>query len=307
MHKEILVVGSVNMDMLLMTPRLPQPGETMFSEKYFFNPGGKGANQVVAVSKLGGRGVFAGKVGNDDFAVSLRRTLEEYGVCCDFLTVSHTSPSGFAVIMLEENGQNRIIVHPAANFDITKADIEVAFKRDYMGMIIQFEISPEIAIYACQKAREKGIPIIVDAGPPPSFSLEKIQGIEILTPNETETTAICGIELHTEGDYKNAAKIMAAQSGAKYVVLKLGAKGSCLYTNGEIRLFPAYDVKAVDSTAAGDAFTAAMAVQYLETGDIEKAITYATAAGALTVTKPGAQQSIPTKAEVEAFIRQSHK
>jgi len=301
----ILVVGSVNMDLLLMTSRLPKPGETMFSEKYFFNPGGKGGNQVVAASLLGGKSTFAGKVGNDSFADTLRKTLHENGVNTDFLSVSQTHPSGFAAIMLEENGQNRIIVHPAANSDLSKADMDQAFRRDYDGMIVQFEIPEEIVIYACNKANEKGIPAIVDAGPTLAFPLEKIHGIEILSPNETETAFMSRVELRDENDYKKAAQILAKRSGAKYVVLKLAEKGACIYSKGEIKIIPTYKVKAIDSTAAGDVFTAAMTIKYLKSGDIVEAVKYANAAGALTVTKAGAQQSIPTKEEVESFIQKA--
>jgi len=299
----ILVVGSVNMDLLLMTPRLPKPGETMFSEKYFFNPGGKGGNQVVAASLLGGNATFAGKVGNDSFADTLRQTLNDYGVNTDFLSVSQTR-SGFAAIMLEENGQNRIIVHPAANSDLSKADIDRAFEGDYDGMIVQFEIPEEIVIYACNKAKKRGIPAVVDAGPTLAFPLEKIHGIEILSPNETETAYMCGMELKSENDYKKAAQILSERSKAKYIVLKLGEKGACVYSNGEINIYPTHKVNAIDSTAAGDVFTAAMTIEYLKSGSIEAAVKYANAAGALAVTKAGAQQSIPSKQEVDSFLRE---
>jgi len=272
----------------------------MISEKYVFNPGGKGANQAAAISLLGGNSIFAGKVGSDSFGSMLRQALEGYGVCTDFLTVSKENQSGFAVIMLEEKGQNRIIVHRAANLDLTKADIDEAFKHSYDAMIIQFEISEEVIIHACKLAKSKGIPFIVDAGPAQAFPLEKIYGIDILSPNETETELLCDIKLNSPEDYLKASQIMAARSGAKHVVLKLGEQGSCLYTNGKIKLFPAHKVNAIDSTAAGDVFTAALTIQYLKSGDIEKAIQYANIAGALTVTKPGALQSIPNEDEVKA-------
>ena len=301
-NPRILVVGSINMDLLLMTKRLPKPGETMFSQDYFFNPGGKGANQVVAASLLGSSATFAGKVGNDNFADILRNTLQDYGVNTSFLSASEKNASGFAAILLEESGQNRIIVHPAANQDLTKSDIDKAFTCDYDGMIIQFEIPVDIVIYACKKAKEKGIPIAVDTGPAMDFPLEKLQGIEILSPNETEAAHMCGFELRCHEDYKKAAQILSERTCAKHIVLKLGEKGACIFTNGEINLIPAYNVKAVDATAAGDVFTAAMIVEYLKSADIAAAVQYANAAGALTVTKAGAQQSIPTGSEVARFI-----
>jgi len=204
--------------------------------------------------------------------------------------------------MLEEKGQNRIIIHQAANLDLCKADIDKAFKHNYDGMIIQFEIAAEIVIYACELAKAKGIPYVVDAGPAQGFPLEKIHGMDILSPNETETAFLSGVELLNHDDYLTAATIMQKRSGAKYIVLKLGEQGSCLYTDGKIKHFAAKKVDAIDSTAAGDVFTAALTIEYLKTGDIEKAIQYANIAGALTVTKPGALQSIPSKADVEMHI-----
>ena len=299
----ILVVGSINMDLLLLTSRLPRAGESMFSENYFFNPGGKGANQAVAASLLGCNTTFVGKVGDDNFADILQQSLNEYGVCTEFLKISPSQKTGFAVVMLEEGGQNRIIVHQAANKDLNKTDVDEAFNCDYDAVILQFEVPEEIVIYACKLAKEKRIPIVVDAGPPQDFPLEAISGADILSPNETEAAFMCGFDLNTENDYKKAAQILKERSRAKYIVLKLGEKGACLYTDGEIKLFPAHIVEAVDTTAAGDVFTAAMAVQYLKSGDIEEAIRYASIAGALTVTKTGAQQSIPRKDEVDNFMK----
>ena len=301
----ILVVGSINMDLLLLTSRLPQAGESMFSENYFFNPGGKGSNQAVAASLLGGNVTFAGKVGDDSFAGTLRQSLNKNKVNTDFLKVSDSQKTGFAVVMVEESGENRIIVHSAANGDMNKSDIEAAFKGDYDAVILQFEIPQETVIHASSLAKEKRIPVIVDAGPPQNFPLEEISEIDILSPNETEAAFMCGFELNTESDYKKAAQILKERSQAKHIVLKLGEKGACLYSGDDIKIFPGHKVKAVDTTAAGDVFTAAMAIQYLKSGDIEEAIRYANVAGALTVTKTGAQQSIPSKNEVDAFIEKS--
>lgn len=292
------------MDLLLMTPRLPLAGETMFSEDYFFNAGGKGANQAVAAARLGCAATFAGKVGNDDFGETLRRGLADYGVCTDFVATFTEKQTGFAVIILEENGQNRIIVHSSANMEITPADIDAAFRQNYDAMIIQFEIAEDIVVYACNLAKQRGVPFFVDAGPPQNFPLEKITGATVLSPNETEAAFMCGFSLENEDDYKKAAKILKQRSQAEHIVLKLGKNGACLYSadNGETKIFPSHEVKAVDTTAAGDVFTAAMTAQFLASGDIAKAIKYANVAGALTVTKAGAQQSIPQIADVAAFI-----
>lgn len=303
MKPKILVIGSINMDLLLLTPRMPKPGESMLSEKYQFGPGGKGANQAVATALLGGDTSFVCKVGSDAFGEQLRESLLAKGVSIEYTSASPGNQSGFGVIMLENGGNNRIITHLASNLDLNKADIDRAFTQHYDGMIIQFEIAEEMVIYACEQARARNIPYIVDAGPALEFPLEKITGMEILSPNETETTKLCGITLSTPESCKIAAELLTQRGGAKHIVLKMGEKGAIHYHKGEITHYPPCKVTAIDVTAAGDVFTAAMTVEYLRSGDMAKAITFANAAGALAVTKAGAQQSIPTAEEVTAFMK----
>lgn len=304
MHKRprILVIGSINMDLLLLTPRLPSIGETMLSEEYRFGPGGKGANQAVACAMLGGETSFVCKIGNDAFGEQLRKSLMDKDVITDYVTASPDKQSGFAVILLDEEGNNRIIVHLASNLDLSKRDIDQAFQQNYDGMLIQFEIAEEIVIYACELAKSKGIPFIVDTGPALNFPLEQIQGMEILSPNETETAALCGINPVSQADCIMAAEALARRSQAKHIVLKMGENGAFWYNNGITKRYPAHTIKAVDTTAAGDVFTAAMAVQYLQHGDMGRAIRYANAAGALTVTKAGAQESIPSVEDVVCLL-----
>jgi len=295
--KNILVVGSINMDLLLHTSRIPLPGETMLSEEYTFGPGGKGANQAVACALLGANTTFVCKIGSDDFGTQLKQGLINNGVDTSHVTVSPRN-SGFCVIMLED-GNNRLIVHLASNLDLTREDVDRAFASGaYDGMVIQFELAEDIVVHACEKARAAGVPVIVDTGPAINFPLERIAGMEILSPNETETAALCGITPTNPEECLQAAKLLAARSGAKHIVLKMGEKGAVHYHNGEITHYPARKVELVDATAAGDVFTAALAVQYLTHGDMKKAIEYANIAGALTVTKAGAQSSIPTGLEV---------
>jgi len=300
---KILAIGSINMDLLLLTPRIPVSGETMLSEKYQFGPGGKGANQAVAAAMQGGDVTFVCKIGNDPFGIQLRDSLVEKNVRTNHVSISPDNQSGFAVIMLDEGGNNRIIVHLASNLDLTKEDIDRAFSQNYDGMIIQFEIAEDIVIHACEQARKGGIPFIVDAGPALEFPLEKIHGMEILSPNETETATLCGIFPDSDENCKKAAEILAKRTNAKHIVLKLGEKGAVHYSNGQLTHYPAHKVNAVDTTAAGDVFTAAMTVKYLEHGDLPEAIKYANIAAALTVSKAGAQQSIPTVQEVMAVIK----
>jgi len=295
--KNILVIGSINMDLLLHTNRIPHPGETMLSEEYTFGPGGKGANQAVACALLGANTTFVCKIGSDDFGSQLKQGLINNGVDTSFVSVSPRN-SGFCVIMLEE-GNNRLIVHLASNLDLSREDVDASFARGkYDGMVIQFELAEDIVIYACEKARKAGIPIIVDTGPAINFPLERIAGMDILSPNETETAALCGITPTNMDECLQAAKLLTRRSNAKHIVLKLGEKGAAHYHNGEITHYPAHKVELVDATAAGDVFTAALAVQYLTHGDMKQAIEYANIAGALTVTKAGAQSSIPTASDI---------
>jgi ribokinase len=299
---KILVIGSINMDLLLLTPRMPRPGETLVSEKYQFSPGGKGANQAVACAMMGGNTTFVGKVGADSFGEQLRKALQNKNINTAFLGTSESNSTGFAVILLED-GNNRIISHLAANLDITRADLDHAFgQNSYDGMLINFEIAEDIVIYACEKAREKGIPFFVDAGPACQFPLESIPGAEIFSPNETETHSLTGITPANEKSYEEAAKILQTKTDAKHIVLKLGEHGAYHYHKHQGTCYPPHTVQAVDATAAGDVFTAAMLVQYLQHGDIAKSIRYANAAGALTVTRAGAQESIPTKSMVEEIL-----
>ena len=298
MKPKILVVGSINMDLLLLTPRIPLPGESMLSEKYQFGPGGKGANQAVACAMLGGDTSFVCKTGDDAFGKQLRESLVAKGIDIRHVSISPGRQSGFCVILLEEGGNNRLIIHRAANLDLCKADIDAAFMEDYDGMVIQFEIAEETVIYACELARKKNIPFIADAGPALDFPLEKIPGPEILSPNETETAALCGFTPVTDSEIAKAAEILQNRSSAKHIVLKMGEKGAIHYKDGKLTHFPAMKVKAADTTAAGDVFTGALAVKYLTHGDIARATEYANIAGALTVTKAGAQESIPTAEEV---------
>jgi len=303
MKPRILVVGSINMDLLMMVSRMPLPGESMLSEKYQFGPGGKGANQAVAAAQLGGDVTLACKVGDDEFGAQLKQSLINKDVCVEFVSTSPGNNSGFGVIMMEESGNNRIITHLAANRDLNKADIDLAFTRDYDGMIVQFEIIEDMVIYACEQARKRNIPFVVDAGPALNFPLEKISGMEILSPNETETQALCGITPIDKKSCMDAAQMLTKRTNAKHIVLKMGDKGAMHYHNGQIKHYASYKVEPVDVTAAGDVFTAAMTVRYLTGGDMDEAIRYANAAGALAVTKAGAQESVPCADEVSAFIK----
>ncbi len=300
----ILVVGSINMDLVLKTERMPRPGESFIGQQYHYIPGGKGANQAVAAARLGGQVTLSGRLGFDANGVRLKEYLESQRISTDFVAMDEKSQSGLAVIILDASGQNSIIVYPGANMDIQEGEVQRVFAECHCDVVmLQLEIPRNIVIESCRLAREKNIPAILDAGPAQTFPLEEVHGLEILTPNETETLALTGIECKTLADADRAARVLAERSGARAVVIKLGAQGALLFANRKTELFPGHRVEVVDTTAAGDAFTAAMVVKYVQTGDLAQAIRYGNLAGAVTVTRLGAQPSLPTDEEVAAFER----
>lgn len=298
----ILVVGSINMDLVIRCDKAPAGGETLLGESYTYIPGGKGANTAVAAARLGAEVTFAGKVGRDANGEILKNNLRNEGICTDFLGTDEKSGTGLAPIVVEKNGQNRIIVIAGANMTIEKADIQKAFEREYDAVMMQLEISQDIIIETCRIAKEKGVPVVLDAGPAQPFPLDKLVQLEILSPNETETLSLTGIEIESEADAKHAAEILQMKSNAKIIVIKMGGRGAYLYHNGTGKIYPSKKVEVVDTTAAGDAFTAALTFRYITTGDIEQAMIYANYVGALAVTKLGAQPSLPTAEEVEKFV-----
>lgn len=301
----ILVVGSINMDMVLKSERIPLGGETIFGESFLYIPGGKGANQGVAAARLGADVAFVGRVGRDSHGGVLKESLVKEGIFTGYIREDEESRTGLAVIMLEQTGQNRIIAFPGANMKIEKNDVFQAFENIYDAVMVQFEVPEDIVIETCSLALKKGIPVILDAGPASKFPLEELHGLELISPNETETYALTGIEIITLADAKKASQILKERSNAHIVVIKMGDKGAYIYMKDKGELIPSYKVRAVDTTAAGDAFTAALTIKYAKDRDIREAVKYANAVGALTVTKLGAQPSLPTGTEVECFIKQN--
>ena len=299
----ILVIGSLNMDLILKTERIPLVGESFLGKEYKYMPGGKGANRAVAAARLGSDVTFVGKIGKDSNGIELKNKMKLEGIKMDYLIEEKGLTTGLAVVILDNRGQNRILVYPGANMTINYKDISKAFEKEYDAVICELEIPIPIVIKTCKFAKERNIPFVLDPGPAQTFPLKKLKGLEIISPNETETLTLTGINICNLRMAKKAAKIIAGRTEAKYVIIKMGAKGALLYTDGKAKYFSAYKVKVIDTTAAGDAFTAALTFAYLQT-DIEKAINFANIVGALTVTKLGAQDSIPYLNEVENFMKE---
>ena len=302
--KKILTVSSANMDFVMSVKGIPQGGETQLEDgSYAFVPGGKGANSAVAVRRLGGDSVFCCRLGKDANGSILANIYKKEGLDTRFITVDPTAVTGLATIMVEPSGQNRIIIYPGANARMTNEDIESSFISRPDALLMQLEIPVDAVMHAAWTAQEKNIPIILDAGPAnPDFPLEDLPPLEIFSPNETETEIFTGINPSNPTNCLRAAMELQRKVIAKYYVIKLGDRGCYIYDGKYYHCLPAYSMNAVDTTAAGDAFTAALTLEYLRSGDIVRAGTYANIVGALAVSKKGALPSLPTDAMVNKFI-----
>jgi len=302
MSSTTIVAGSVNMDLVVRASRMPKEGESLIGSGFSMVPGGKGANQAVAAARLGSTTHFVGRVGSDVFGTSLRENLGSCGVNTDHL-IEDDGPTGVAMIIVNEVGQNSIVVALGANDEVRPDDLRRAAglfdEADFL--LLQLEIPLETVEAALDMARAAGVRSVLDAGPPRKLPVELVRKADILSPNETETAAMTGVEVVDPATAREAANKLL-DDGVETVVLKLGEQGSFVATREFEEHLPAYRIDAVDTTAAGDAFTAALAVALADGDDLVGAVRFANAAGAVAVTRFGAQPSMPTRDEVERFI-----
>lgn len=296
--KPIVVVGSINMDLVSLTPRAPLPGETVFGTDFKMYSGGKGANQAVATARLGYPSVMLGKVGDDIFGTQLLEILQRDGV--DISHVERTSaPTGTASIVVDERGENSIIVTPGANLEVTPEYLES--KRNILreaGIVLaQLEIPMATIRRLAEMCEEIGVPLMLDPAPAQALDAATLRRITWLTPNETEAAFYAGSS--TSAD-ETARALLAA--GVRNVILKCGQAGA-LIMNSDVRCnVSAFTVEAIDTTAAGDSFNGAFAVAQMRGLDMEESARYAAAAAALSVTRKGAQASLPTREELDRFL-----
>lgn len=299
--KNICVIGSLNMDLVVNVEKMPKAGQTLLGSNFKEVPGGKGANQAVAMARLNGKVTMIGKVGNDSFGETLVNSLKKDNVNTDYIQVEK-GPSGVALITVDKNAQNSIVVAPGANYKLTKEDIDKnidAIKNSDI-VVVQLETPLETIKYALKKAKELGKYTILNPAPAVVLEDEIIENVDLLTPNETELEIISGKSISNEDDINECAQIMI-NKGVKELIVTLGSKGS-LYINKETSMFKkAYKVEAIDTTAAGDSYTGALAVAISIGKDMEYAMDFASKVGALSVMKEGAQSSLPTLIEVENF------
>jgi ribokinase len=305
----LVVAGSLNMDFVVSVDRLPAPGETVLGRDFRMIPGGKGANQACAAGKLGGDSVrvkLIGRVGYDVFADRLKASLSAVGVDVTAVHATRAQPTGVALIWVDRQGQNSIVVASGANHELAAADVEAMRKSLHGAAIALFQLeTPLDTVEAALKlAREEGAITVLDPAPAQPLPSSLLAEVDILTPNESEALLLCG---------RAPARVSLAEApelaeslrrlGPRRVIVKLGDQGCLLLDEAGPRHFPAYAVQVRDTTAAGDTFNAALAVALAEGKPMEEAIPFANAAAAISVTRLGAQASAPSRAEVDDFIR----
>lgn len=312
-HPEITVVGSINMDLVIRCSKLPLPGETILAGSAAEVCGGKGANQAVAAARAGGNVRMIGRVGNDAFAQRLVANLDDCGIDTSGVSHAENTSSGVAIVAVEDSGQNSIMVVPGANGLLSPDDIR---RNQHVIssskiLVLQLEVPLETVAEAIRIAREHQIPVILDPAPAPEIwpgalsdgrsETMLLSGISLICPNESEAARLTGTRIETLEDAKQAAQLLHTQ-GVAAVAITLAERGVLLFDGVTMIHIKPFAVKAVDTTAAGDAFAGALAVRWVETGDLSDSLRFASAAGALAATRHGAQPAMANRREIEELL-----
>ncbi len=303
MTAHVTVVGSLNMDLVARAPRSPRPGETIIGGEFRNVPGGKGANQAIAAARLGATVSMVGRVGRDTFAGPLLDNLDADGIDHTFVVQDPEAATGVALIVVDDGGENSIVVASGANMRLSPADVSAA-EAAIAGadaLLLQLEIPLETVIRAAEIARARGVKIILNPAPARSLPAELLSLVDVLIPNESETALLTGLPVGDQAEAKTAAAALQ-DSGVGTVILTLGERGAMLATEGKTELFPAFDVTPVDTTAAGDAFVGGFAVALAEGRTLSEAVRWGNGAGGLAATKLGAQPSLPTRRDLERLL-----
>jgi len=292
--RPIVVVGSSNMDLVIKTSRIPKPGETILGGEFAMIAGGKGANQAVAAARLGGRVYFVARVGRDPFGDRMLDNFQAEGIATDYVIRDEKRSSGVAIIVVDDSGENSIVVAAGANGALSPADVdkaeEIIAQAD--SVLLQLEIPIETVMRTVELAAKHGTRVILDPAPARELDYSLLSKIDIITPNETEAEILTGIA----GTDEFAARLQATalrNRGVKTVLVTRGKQGSMLDDGNEARVFKTIEVESVDSTAAGDCFNGALAAKLAQGADLSEAINFASRAAAISTTRLGAQDSLP--------------
>ena len=301
--KKIVVIGSSNVDLIMKMEHLPEKGETVTDAKFFKVFGGKGANQAVAASRAGGNVAFISCVGDDAYTPQMVQNYKNDGIDTRFVFKEKGMPSGHALIMIGGDGDNIISVAPGANYKLTPQRIDEAMPIiDEAAMIVmQYEIPEETVKYVIDLANRKSIPVLWNVAPARAFDFSYIPKVNILVLNEVEAGFLADMPVENEADAEKAAGILVAK-GVEKVIITLGAQGAFVLTKDEKVNVSAYKVDAIDTTAAGDTFCGALAVALVEGKSLKESLQFASAAAAISVTRIGAQPSVPARDEIDGFM-----
>ncbi|HQI27321.1 MAG TPA: ribokinase [Sedimentisphaerales bacterium] len=303
--RPIVVVGSSNMDLVVKAARIPAPGETILGGEFLMVAGGKGANQAVAAAKLGAKVFFVARLGNDLFG---RKSLDNFrleGLDTTYVSLTSDAPSGVALIAVDHAGNNAIVVAPGANARLSPDDVRRAEDRIRSAGAVVAQLEVPMATVQCvaEIAHDAGVPFLLNPAPAQWLSPSSLKAVSVLTPNESEARILTGVEVVDANSARKAAEMLLS-TGVKSVIVTLGSKGFLLAEGNSTELVPAMEVRAVDTTAAGDAFTGSLAVGLAQGQSLREAALFANHVAAFSVTRLGAQPSMPTRSELEEFISQ---
>ena len=301
--KSVVVVGSSNTDMILRVARVPRPGETLLGGEFSTAPGGKGANQAVAAARAGGRVSFVARLGRDPLGDAALAGFRKEGMGLSRVVRDRGRPSGVALIFVGADGENSIGVAGGANQRLSPADVSAA--RGLISgarvLLVQLETPLRTVEAAARIARAAGVDVILNPAPARPLPSALLRNVSILTPNETEASVLTGVRVTGAASAARAARILMRR-GVGTVIVTLGARGALVATRGGSQVIPGFKVRAVVSTAAGDVFNGALAVRLAENCPLGAAVRFAHAAAAISVTRRGAQPSIPARSEIDALL-----
>lgn len=297
--KKIFVIGSTNTDMVVKTTYLPAPGETILGGEFIMNQGGKGANQAVAVKRLGGDLIFVTRLGDDIFGRQSLAIFQNEGIGTDYITLDRDMPSGVALISVDEKAENCIVVASGANLRLNEQDIDKVAEKMEEGdfLLMQLEIPLITVEYAARKAFEKGVKVILNPAPAQKLPDALFSYLYMITPNRIEAEMLSGVQIENEADIENAAQSLCLM-GVKNVIITLGSDGCYIKEEERAYRVNSFKVEAVDTTAAGDTFNGALCVGLAEGKSLREAVTMASKASSIAVTRMGAQNSIPYRKEL---------